>query len=67
MDKDAVRVVVGMELVLCEVKRGQTKQGENGEIDKKIQALMRSNRRLGGIRGRKVEIMVRENGYWSLK
>lgn len=39
MDKDAVRVIVGMEVALCEVKRGQKKLGENGEIDKKNTSL----------------------------
>ena len=32
MDKDVVEVVLGMELGLCEVKRGQKKLEESGEI-----------------------------------
>ena len=32
MDKDAVKVVLGMELGLCEVNRGQKKLEESGEI-----------------------------------
>lgn len=56
VDMGSVRVVLGMELGLREVKRGQKKLGENGEIDIKKQNKTKTvspdevQRRLRGIR-----------------